>query len=583
MALDALAVRCLKNEISALLTDARIDKVSQPEKDEIVLGIRTRTDSFKLVLSASSAHPRVHFTSHTKKNPKTAPMFCMLLRKHLNGGRITEVSQPGFERILKLGIESYDELGNLTTKYLIAEIMGRHSNIILTNADMKIIDCIKHIDYTVSSVRQLLPGLLYENAPPQNKVPITEFTNETPFNLNVPRQADKVIMDTVSGISPVTARELVYSAFASTDIIASELNQNRAALLKTKLVRLAEDIKANRFTPCLIKEISSGKYLDFSAVMIRQYEGLAEVTEFESMNSLVDTFFYTRDMHERMRQKSADLTRLIGNLTERTAKKIGILKRTVSGAADGEKYKIMGDLITANIYRIEPKSKSVTVENYYDEDMPQIKIELDPSLNTSQNAQRYYKKYTKSKTALVEAAKQLEYAQAELKYLESTLALIENAEIDSDLSAIRAELAEEGYINNASRRKKQEVSKPRHFVSSEGFDIYVGKNNTQNDYLTLKLANSSDMWFHTKEIHGSHVIIKLTQNKEVPENTIKEAAQLAAYYSKARESSQVPVDYTRIKNVKKPNGAKPGMVIYNTYNTVYVTPQKPPESEDKKL
>ncbi|MCD8391426.1 MAG: NFACT family protein [Firmicutes bacterium] len=573
MALDALAIKCLTNEISALAYGARIDKISQPEKDEIVLGIRTRTDNYKLVLSASSAHPRAHFTDRAKRNPKTAPMFCMLLRKHLSGGKIIGVAQPDLERVINSSVESYDELGNLTVKHLIAEIMGRHSNIILTNSDMKIIDCIKHVDFNVSSVRRLLPGLEYTPAPKQNKIPIIEFSNESQIDFSVPKQADKVIMDTVSGISPIIARELVYDAFASTDVIAASLNTNQAAALKTRLVRLAEHVRDDKFTPCLIEEAASGKYLDFSAIPIQQYGAFAKVTEYDTMSRLVDTFFYTRDMRERMRQKSADMTRLIGNLIERTAKKIGILNKTLAGANDGEKYKIKGDLITANIYKIEPKSTELTAENYYVDGTPSIKIALDPSLTPSQNAQKYYKKYTKSKTALIEAAKQLEFAQTELKYLESTLSLIENAESESDLNAIRAELADEGYLNGARSRKKREVSKPRHFISSEGFDIYVGKNNSQNDYLTLKFANSSDMWFHTKEIHGSHVIIKLAQNKDIPDSAIKEAAQLAAYYSKARGSSQVPVDYTRVKNVKKPNGAKPGMVIYNTYNTLYVTPK----------
>ena len=293
------------------------------------------------------------------------------------------------------------------------------------------------------------------------------------------------------------------------------------------------------------------------------------------MNELVDAFYYKRDMHERMRQKSADLNKLLCNNIERISKKISILERTLSDARKLDEYKVYGDLITANIYRLKEGMKSAELENYYEAECPVIKITLDPSLSPSQNAQRYYKKYNKAKTALTEAANQLKISRADLEYIESTLAMVENAESVTDINAIRTELANEGYITNRQskkQQKKKEISKPMHFVSSDGFDIYVGRNNTQNDYLTLKFANTSDWWFHTKDIHGSHTVIKLGLDKDVPKRTILEAAQLAAYYSKARESAQVPVDYTIIKNVKKPNGAKPGMVIYEGYNTVYVRP-----------
>ena len=580
MALDAMAVRCLVNEISEKVTGGRIDRVSQPERDELVLNIRTFTDSYRLVLSASSSNPRVHFTNISKKNPITAPMFCMLLRKHLGNGKITAVTQEGFERIIKISVESYDELGDLTTKYLIIEIMSRHSNIILTDSEMKVLDSIKHIDFTVSSVRQILPGLPYLAPPVQDKTALTEFSNDSMFDLSQPIRADKAIMAAVSGISPIVAREVVYRALGRVDAISDALNTNQSAALKVALIKLSEDVNENRFAPCMITDKASGKILDFSAVNIAQYEGTAEITEFNTMNELVDSFYSTRDMRERMKQKSADLTKLLNGGIERAAKKLVILKKTLDEAENREKYKISGDLITANIYRINEGDKTLTAENYYKDGAPEITITLDPSLTPSQNAQRYYKKYTKAKTAQTEAAKQLEITHRELEYLESTMAALELAETESDLNAIRAELTNEGYITRRQdnkRRKKQETSQPMHFISSDGFDIYVGRNNTQNDYLTLKLANSSDIWFHTKNIHGSHTVIKLGLDKNVPEATMREAAEIAAYYSKARESSQVPVDYTQIKNVKKPNGAKPGMVIYDRYNTVYVTPSAPKE------
>lgn len=573
MALDAVCIRGICSELSQKIINGRIDKIHQPEKDEIVIHIRTYEENYRLVISSGSAHPRIHLSSYQKQNPQKAPMFCMLLRKHLGSGKIIGIEQVGFERIVKISIESYDELGDLTVKHIIAEIMGRNSNIILVNNEMKILDSIKHVDFTVSSVRQVLPGLEYVMPPVQERTPLTEVTSQTMLNFAVPQTADKVIMNSVSGISPLTAREIVYRAFGRTDILAAELNLNKQSSLKAELVRFAEEIKNNQFSPCIIKEQSSGKMLDFSAIMINQYENLAEVTPVDTLSEAMNDFYHLRDMHERMKQKSADLVKLLNNAIDRSSKKIDILTKTLHDAENKDQYKIKGELITTNLYRIQDGDTELIAQNYYD-DMKEIKISLSPALSPSQNAQKYFKKYTKAKTAEIEAAKQLENTKSDLDYLESTLTAVENAENETDLGEIRSELIKEGYLKRKiiTKRQKKTNSAPMHFVSSDGFDIYVGKNNTQNDYVTTKLANSSDLWFHTKNIHGSHAIIKLGLDKEVPRTTIVEAARLAAYYSKARESSQVPVDYTQIKNVKKPNGAKPGMVIYDGYNTIYVTP-----------
>lgn len=581
MAIDAVAIRCLVNEFQSCLINGRIDKIHQPEKDEIVVHIRTFTDSYRLVLSAGSAHPRAHFTKNAKKNPMTAPMFCMLLRKHIGSGKITAIEQVGFERIIKFSIESYDELGDLTVKYLIIEIMGRHSNIILTNHEMKILDSIKRVDFTVSSVRQVLPGLEYVSPPPQGKADLIDTECGAGLDFAPSVRADKIILNAVAGISPLTAREVVYRALGSADVNAAELNINKQSAVKVELNKLADAVRNNLFKPCLIVEKNTGRAIDFSAVDIGQYGNIAEVKRFETLNEVIDVFFSTRDMRERMRQKSADLTKHLNNSIERITKKLVILERTLSDAENKEKYKIYGDLITANIYKITPGMSEVEAENYYDSALPVVKIPLNTSLTPSQNAQKYYKKYNKSKTAEIEAAKQIKSARADLEYLESTLSAAENSETDTDLNAIRAELIAEGYLSRRNNSKKQKINapKPMHFISSDGFDIYVGKNNTQNDYLTLKFANSSDIWFHTKNIHGSHAVIKLGLDKNVPASTIKEAAEITAYYSKARDSSQVPVDYTQIKNVKKPNGAKPGMVIYDRYNTIYVTPREPKKEQ----
>lgn len=576
MAFDAVSVRCLVGELQEKLINGRIDKIYQPEKDEITVNIRTLSESFKLVLSASSAHPRVHFTNVNKKNPKTAPLFCMLLRKHIGSGKITAIEQVGFERIIKISIESYDELGDLTTKYLIAEIMGRHSNIILTNKDMKIIDCIKHIDFTVSSVREVLPGLQYVSPPPQDKVDLTDIHETVNIDFTAAaKTADKAILSSVAGISPLTAREIVYRAFSRTDVRCGELTDSGKNKILYETVCLARTVRENNFSPCIIINSATGKLMDFSATPIEQYENMAEIRTFTSMSDLLDTFYKTRDMHERMRQKSAGLVKLLGNNIERISKKLIILNKTLTNSKDKDKYRIYGDLLTANLYKITQGQTEIEVEDYYGGGT--VKISLSPTLTPSQNAQRYYKKYNKAKTAEVEAAKQIENAKNELEYLESTLAAVETADSEADLNAIRSELISEGYLTRkvSPKRQKQAAAKPMRFISSDGFDIYVGKSNSQNDYLTTKLANSSDLWFHTKDIHGSHTVIKLGIDKDVPKSTITEAAEIAAYYSKARLSSQVPVDFTEIRNVKKPNGAKPGMVIYDNYNTIYVTPKEP--------
>ena len=574
MALDAVAVRALADELQCLV-GGRVDKVHQPERDEIVVFVRTYDENYRLVLSASSSNPRVHLTEHTKKNPAAAPLFCMLLRKHIASGRITAVEQVGFERIIKISVESYNELGDLTVKYLIAEIMGRYSNVILVSEDGTVIDSVKRVDASVSSVREILPGGKYLPPPLQNKVPLTEFGMDNDIPLSRPEKADRAILNAVAGISPLTAREIVYSVFGTTDVKASEVNTNKASELKLAVMKLGERVRKCDFSPCIITDTYTGKLMEFSAVEINQYEGLAEVQREESMNAVVDDFYYRRDMHDRMRQKSAGIIKILNTNIERVSKKLSILERTIKDAEKRNEYKMRGDLLMANIYRMEDGMSEIEVDNYYDPDGGTLKIGLDPSLSPSMNVQKYYKKYNKAKTALVEASKQIKAAKADLDYLESTLYAAETAEGIEDINAIKEELASLGYISRRTRQQKRrtkEKSKPMHFVSSDGFDIYVGRNNTQNDQLTLRMANTSDLWFHTKDIHGSHVIIKLGIDKEVPKNTVLEAARLAAYYSKARESAQVPVDYTHIKNVKKPNGAKPGMVIYEGYNTVYVKP-----------
>ncbi len=577
MALDTLCMQAISNELNSTILGARIEKVYQPEKDEITLNLRTYTDSYRLTLSASPQNPRIHFTNLSKSNPQTPPMFCMLMRKHTTSGKITKIESLPDDRILIIDIESYNELGDLTVKHLIVEIMGRHSNIILANADMTIIDSVKHIDYTVSSVRQILPGMIYSFPPKQEKHPILcgNFSDMVFPLPEHPIRAEKYILNTIGGISPLTAKEIAYRAFGSCDtLIPSEGFADKLAATLKGLIEAG-------FSPCLITERESGRILDYSAIDITLYESLAEIKKYESISELLEDFYKTKDSAERMKQKSADIIKLLNTNIAKISKKLNILKATLYDAKNKDKHKKYGDLLMANLHALKPGDTTAIVCDYFSENLEEISIPLLPELSPAANAQRYYKLYNKAKTAETEAAIQLKKATNELEYLESTLALAENCLSETDINAIRAELAELGYLKIRTKGRKQapNTSKPHHFISSDGFDIYVGKNNTQNDKLTLRFANSGDIWFHTKKIHGSHVIIKLGIDKEVPMQTMREAAELAAYFSKARESSQVPVDYTTVKNVKKPVGAKPGMVIYDSYNTVYVTPKQPLKEE----
>jgi len=572
VAYDTLCVKKIVSELSEKLTGGRIDKIYQPEKDELLFLVRTNAENVRLVISASSNNPRVHFTKSAKENPLVAPMFCMLLRKHLSGGRILEIKQPEFERIIEIDIETRDELGDLCTKRLITEITGRNSNIILCDGDFKIIDSAKHIDLSQSTVRQILPGGRYSFPPKQDKIPIlsSEIKNVI-IDFADGQKPENAILEAVSGISPLTAREIVYSVLKTNSLTSAELSDSEKQKIQAAVRNFNENLT---FAPCIVFD-DSGKPAEFSAIAISQYGENYKTVYYESMSEVSDLYFSERDLRERIRSKSASLTKLLKNNIERCAKKLSLLQKTLKDAENKEKYKIYGDLVTANIYKISKGDRSVTVENYFEQDSPSVKIDLKENLSPAENAQRYYKLYSKLKNAEVEVKKQLSATLSDLDYFESTLALTENLTSEADINAVKAELSELGYLKRQKsiKRQKPQQAKPLHFISSDGFDIYVGKNNTQNDYLTLRFANSSDLWFHTKQIHGSHTVIKLGIDKNVPDRTILEAAQLAAYYSKARESSQVPVDYTQIKNVKKPNGAKPGMVIYDNYNTIYVTPK----------
>ena len=579
MAFDGIVVHSIASELNELLKDGRIDKIHQPEKDTVTIIVRTRGGNYRLLLCANPSCARVHLASYTMENPSQPPMFCMLMRKHLTGGRITHIEQPEFERIIRIHIESYDELGELSEKVLICELMGKYSNIICINKDGKIIDSVYHIDLSVSSVRQILPGLIYTAPPAQDKInPCTVTKEEIKKNLskeNIP--LFKQLMDTYSGISPLMAREAVYRATGYTDKTGDEATNEEIDKTSYIFSKMIENTLGGDFTPCTVTDKESGKLVDFNALEITQFESLAELTLYDSVNEAAEAFYLKKSSMHSLKQKSSDLMKFVNNNLERCLKKLQIENETLEKAKNKDKFKIYGDLITANIYRIEQGMKHIECENFYSENGETVKIPLKDDLTPAKNAQRYYTKYTKEKTAEEVTKKQKELNLKEIDYLESVKESIELAESGLEIGLIRQELTEQGYLKQRGSKKnnkKKPLPTPMHFVSDDGYDIYVGKNNSQNDYVTLKLSRSTDIWFHTKNIHGSHAIVRTPDAMEVPDRTYLQAASLAAYYSKARNSKSVPVDYTEVKNVKKPAGAKPGMVIYVDYNTIYTDPDE---------
>lgn len=577
MALDGLVIHSIVDELHKKLLGGKFDKVYQPENDEVVLHIRNNKENFKLVLSCSASNPRVYLASDYKKeNPINAPMFCMLFRKYIQGGNIVNVSQVDFERIIKISVESFDELKEKTTKDIIIEIMGRHSNIILTHSsNNKIIDSAKRIPPSVSRVRQILPGQTYVLPPKQDKLnPITDISLnsfvDTLSSFDGP--IFKAIYSKFLGISPVIAKEICFRANIDENLLVSEISSDDISKIYKEFHNLFKHIKDNIYNPCMVIDTSIDKVLDFSCINLSLFSNLSIIND-DSISKILENYYATKDIKDRIHQRSSDLRKSISIKLDRLYNKLNKQEKELIESENADIYKIKGELITSYIYMIEKGMESVEVSNFYDPEYKNIKISLNTNFTPSENAQKYFKKYNKLKTAKKEITSQMEITKEEIDYLENIMLSIENCENLAELMDIREELGKVGYLRSKNNSKKETklTTKPHEFVSSNGFKILVGKNNKQNDHLTLKVASNEDIWMHTKNIPGSHVIIK-TEGKEVPDETIFEGAMLAAFFSKSKMSSQVPVDYTKKKNVKKPNGAKPGMVIYDTNNTVYVTP-----------
>ena len=555
MALDGLVIHCIVNELNKKLLGGKIDKVYQPENDEVVLHIRNNKENFKLVLSCSASNPRVYLANNYKKeNPINAPMFCMLFRKYIQGGNIVNISQIGFERIIKISVESFDELKEKTTKDIIIEIMGRHSNIILTHSlDNKIIDSAKRIPPSVSRVRQILPGQTYVLPPKQDKLnPIDEVSLnlfvDTLTSFNGP--IFKAIYSKFLGVSPVIAKEICFRANIDENTLIDEISSNDISKVYKEFHNLFKFINNNIYNPSMIIDESIDKVLDFSCINLSQFSNLSIIND-DSISKILENYYATKDIKDRIHQRSSDLRKSISIKLDRLYNKLNKQEKELIESENAEIYKIKGELITSYIYMIEKGMESVEVANFYDPEYKNITISLNPNFTPSENAQKYFKKYNKMKTAKKEITSQIEITKEEINYLENIILSIENCENLAELMDIREELSKVGYLRAKNNIKKETklTTKPHEFISSNGFKILVGKNNKQNDNLTLKIASNEDIWMHTKNIPGSHVIIK-TEGKEVPDETIFEGAMLAAFFSKSKMSSQVPVDYTKKKNVK---------------------------------
>ena len=576
MPLDALCLSGVVHELQNALSGAKIDKIYQPGRDEVVLALRAPAGNVKLLLSANPSHPRAQLTQISRENPDQPPMFCMLLRKHLSGARLLELVQPPMERVVDLRLEALDELGDRVERRLVLEAMGRHSNLILLDGEGRIMDCLRRVDSDMSARRQVLPGLFYRLPPAQEKLDPSSLDRAALESALAAApeesQADKWLLDTFGGLSPLICRELAFRAGGATDARLHQMGEGGRSRLLDELEGLLRSVQENSFTPVMLEK--EGHPSDFTFQPISQYGPAVSCVPFPSFSALLDRFYEQRENQERVRQRGQDLIRSVTNARDRAARKIGLQEQELAATRDRERLRQFGDIITSNLHAMEKGMTRLTAADFYDPECPQIHIPLDPLLTPQQNAAKYYKEYNKAKTAESILTLQLEKGRRDLDYLNSVLEAIALAEGERDLQEIRQELTDTGYLRRPSKardRGKRVASKPMEFRSSSGLRISVGKNNTQNDLLTTKQAFKSDLWFHTQKIHGSHVIL-WTEGGQPDLTSIQEAAQLAAWFSQGRESGKVAVDYTPVKYVKKPGGARPGMVVYTTYETAYVAP-----------
>lgn len=580
MPLDGIVISALVKELQETLEFGKIERVHQPEEDELILVVRKYREQYRVLLSVNNQYQQVCLTDKKRDNPTTPPMFCMLLRKYLQGGKILSVSQAGFDRIIHFRIESRDELGSSTVNTLIVELTGKHSNILLVNEEtQKIVDCIKRIPEYVSSVRQLLPNLPYTGQPlEKSNLFKTDFdTFKAEVNKSEQdQQVFKFLYQKYQGISPVIAREILVRSGLFEDIYFSELTFDQMLQLWQTIEWLKKLINHTKYQPNIVFD-NHHQSIDFSAILLKRYSSDDFRTVVKgSMSQAIESFYYQKARENRYKQKSTNLRKVLNTRLNRLYNKIQKLKEELYYAENADIYKIKGELLIANLHMLAKGMPETKVINYYEPDAPEITIKMDVRRSPSENAQAYFKRYNKLKKALTEVKHQIAEAKHEIDYLENVMTAIETSVDVSNLDNIRDELVEQGYLKKRPQKRGKKTKKritPLEYRSSQGYRILVGRNNTENDYLTCKYASNSDTWLHTKIIPGSHVVIR-AEGQEVPYETLEEAAMIAAWHSKARDSENVPVDFTLIRNVKKPNGAKPGMVIYTTNQTLYVTPDE---------
>lgn len=587
MSFDGIVTRSVVDELRSALLGGRISKIYQQEKDEILMQVYNKGSNHKLLISANSSNSRVYLTDHSKKNPETPPTFCMLLRKHLSSGIILNIEQYDMDRIILMDVSAIDELGLATENRIIIEIMGKHSNIILVNkSNGKIMDSIKRVGSDMSRVRQILPGLVYEYPPGQNKKnPLDTNKEEFMALLDMDKKGihlNKFFYFNYTGLSPLISREICFRANLDIDRPLGSIDKDQIEDLYLAFENIISQIKNHNYNPLSIYN-DKEELLAFYCLDLDQF-GPSKKDFHPSISNVLDNAFRRRDIDDRINQKSQSMRKTIQGRLDRTTNKLSKQKEELLFSKDREKYKIYGDLISANIHLIPKGVDHIELDNFYDENLAKLDIPLDIKVSPVINAQRYYKKYSKLKTAENLLLKQIPETEKEILYLENVLVSIDNSSEVEELDEIKEELIKEGYLKDNSRNKKnrknkaEKLSSPYHYISSDGFSIYVGKNNRQNEKLTLKTAHRDDIWLHVQNMPGSHVLI-VKENKEIPATTLEEAGILAAYYSKAKNSNNVPVDYTERKNVKKQANSKPGMVIYNNFNTIIVNPDK--ETIDK--
>lgn len=572
MAFDGIVIAALVHELNQTILNTKISKIAQPENDELLLTCKGSNGQFRVAISASASLPFLYLTEENKQGPLQAPTFCMVLRKHIANGRIVRIDQPHMERIIHMEIEHLDEMGDLCHKVLVIELMGKHSNIIFCNEDGTIIDSIKHVSAAVSSLREVLPGKSYFiPSTQQDKYNGMTMNAEQIYNVlsGKPSTVAKAIYTTFTGVSPLIAAEIAFRAGLDGDSPLASCSQEQLLHLSNHVTWFFEDIRENRFHPVIIRK--GTKPLEFSAVRLLMYEDY-DLEEFDSISKVLEVYYSEKNIYSRIHQKSADLRRIVSTALDRSRKKYALQQKQMQDSCKRDKYKLYGELLNVYGYNLKEGAKELICPNFYNENK-EIKIPLDPTLSPQENSQKYFERYGKLKRTAEALETLLAETKAQIAHLESIQNSLDIALSADDLVQIKDELTEYGFIKKHGGGKKQKIkSKPFHYISSDGYDMYVGKNNYQNDELTFKFATGNDWWFHAKGMPGSHVIVKNDKEGEMPDRVFEEAGKLAGYYSSGRESDKIEIDYLQKKNVKKPAGSAPGFVVYYTNYSLTIHP-----------